>query len=401
LNQEQICAIKIEEENCSVCSICSATCPFDAIQVDEEQNKLILDVEKCQVCGLCFSACPASAIELLYYEPDALLNYVVQRMKETTHKTVAVVCRGGSPPPSDKTREFLAQQGYKDYVLLRIPCAGRVPPEFYLKALKSGVEKIVVVQCDEEFCRFKRGSETSQKRLMLLNMVLKELGFGEDTITYYINSMKAVYITENCVGCGKCAFVCPYDAIELQPSGTPVIDQALCVGCGACASACPHRAIQIEGYEYDHISELIQKYSLSTKEAKAKNGKPTILVFSCQWSEFSALDKVKNGLLNENTAIIEVPCFKGLDPAYVVEALYSGFDGVLAIVCPEDKCKLEKGTKIAGQNADALEKILENLGLKEKFEVYKSTPIYINQFESLLKTFSDKLSSLHGRENNV
>ena len=106
MNQEQICAIKIEEENCSVCSICSATCPFDAIQVDEEQNKLILDIEKCQVCGLCFSACPASAIELLYYEPDALLNYVVQQMKETTHKTVAVVCRGGSPPPSDKTREF-------------------------------------------------------------------------------------------------------------------------------------------------------------------------------------------------------------------------------------------------------------------------------------------------------
>ena len=393
----QTCAIEVEEKNCSLCSVCSSLCPFDAIKVDEEQGKLVLDVEKCQVCGLCFSACPASAIELLYYESKSLLDYVKEQMKKTGFNTLAVVCRGGSPPPSNKTKEFLAQQGFKDYILLRIPCAGRVPPEFYLKALKNGIEKIVVVQCDEDYCRFKRGSETSQKRLMLLNMVLKELGYGENTITYYINSMKAVYVTENCVGCGKCAFVCPYDAITLQPGGTPVVDQASCVGCGACASACPHQAIQIEGYEYDSISSLIQEYGIAVKDAKAKNGKPTILVFSCQWAEFSALDKAKNGLLNENTALIEVPCFKGLDPALVVEAFYSGFDGVLAIVCPEEKCKLEKGTAIAEQNAIALEKVLEKLNLKEKFRIYRATPVYLNQFDSFLKEFLNKLSSLHTR----
>ena len=110
----QTCAIEVEEENCSLCSVCSSLCPFDAIEVDEEQGKLVLDVEKCQVCGLCFSACPASAIELLYYEPESLLDYVKEQMEKTGFKTLAVVCRGGSPPPSNKTKEFLAQQGYKD-----------------------------------------------------------------------------------------------------------------------------------------------------------------------------------------------------------------------------------------------------------------------------------------------
>lgn len=394
---KQICVIEIEENNCGSCFVCSSVCPFDAIEVDEEKDKLLLDVEKCQVCGLCYSACPASAIELLYYEPEPLLAYVKEQMEKTGFKTLAVVCRGGSPPPSNKAKEFLAQQGFNDYILLRIPCVGRIPPEFYLKALRNGIEKIVVVQCDEDYCRFKYGSGTSRRRLMLLNMVLNELGFGEDTCAYYINSMKAVYVTENCVGCGKCAFVCPYDAITLQPGGTPVIDQDLCVGCGSCASACPHQAIQVEGYEYDYVSSLIQEYSMAVKKAKARNGKPTILVFSCQWSEFSAIDKVKNGLLDENTAVIEVPCFKGLDPALVVEALYSGFDGVLAIVCPEEKCKLEKGTAIAEQNAIALEKVLEKLNLRKRFEIYRSTPVYLNQFESFLKEFSDKLSSLHAR----
>jgi coenzyme F420-reducing hydrogenase delta subunit len=333
----------------------------------------------------------------MYYDPDSLVGYVTEQMKKINLKTVAIVCRGGSPPPSGKIKEFLEQQGHKDYILLRLPCAGRVSPEFYLKALNKGVEKIIVVQCDEDYCRFKRGSLTNLKRMLFLRKVLEQLGFNENTISYYINSMKAVYVTENCVGCGKCEFVCPYDAITLQPGGTPVIDQALCVGCGACATACPHQAIQIEGFEYDNVSKLIYGYSLAVKKSKVKNGKPSILVFCCQWSEFSALDKVKNGLFDENIAVIEIPCFKGLDPVHVVEALYLGFDGVLAMVCPEDRCKLEKGKEIAEQNAVALEKILEELNLRERFELYRLTPVYINQFEFILREFSNKISSINVR----
>jgi len=385
--------IKIEDEYCSRCSVCSSVCPFEAISLDEEKEKLVLDVEKCQVCGLCFSACPACAIDIVYYDLDSMISYVEKEMKETGLKTLVVMCRGGSPPPSAKTREILRQRGIESFIPLRLPCAGRVQPEFFLKALSLGIRNIVVIQCEEDYCRFKVGSKTSRLRISLLRVLLKQLGFG-DVLTVIEKSMKAVYLTENCVGCGKCAFVCPYGAIELQPAGTPLIHEEACVGCGACAIACPHQAIQLEGYEYDHVSKLIHDYGSAVKEAKAKDRKPSLLIFSCQWSEFSALDKVKNGLLNENTAVIEVPCFKGLDPVHVIEALYSGFDGVLAVVCPEEKCKLEKGTEIAKQNAATLEKILEELNLREKFELHEATPVYVDQFESLLKEFSDKISRL-------
>jgi len=388
-------AISVKEENCSLCSVCSSVCPFDAIEVDEERERLILDVEKCQVCGLCHSACPASAIELLYYAPESLLSYVEKRMKETGFKTLAVVCRGVSPPPSGKVMEFLAEQGFENYILLRVPCTGRVPPEFYLKALRMGIEKVVVVQCEDEYCRFKRGSEVSHKRLDLLSSLLETLGFPEDTVVCYTNPMKPVYVTENCVGCGKCGFICPYDAIEIAPGGTPTIDPDLCVGCGACGTVCPHKAIYLDGYDYDSISERIHKYASLIKTNT--HGKPAILAFVCQWSEFSALDEVRDGLYDENVAVIEIPCLKGLDPAWVVEALLSGFDGVLVVVCPEDACKLEKGTEIAENRVVALKKLLYRLRMDERFEIHRARPVYPNQFRDILADFSNRISNLIGR----
>ncbi len=45
-----------------------------------------------------------------------------------------------------------------------------------------------------------------------------------------------------CVGCGKCASACPFDAISIV-DGKAVVDASRCRGCRACVSACPTGAI--------------------------------------------------------------------------------------------------------------------------------------------------------------
>ncbi len=52
-------------------------------------------------------------------------------------------------------------------------------------------------------------------------------------------------VAKTCIGCGKCAKVCPILAISMK-EGRPVIDGEICLGCGVCARNCPTKAISLE-----------------------------------------------------------------------------------------------------------------------------------------------------------
>ena len=43
----------------------------------------------------------------------------------------------------------------------------------------------------------------------------------------------------SCIMCGKCARVCPEEAISQNAKGVYLIDKKKCVGCGKCVEACP------------------------------------------------------------------------------------------------------------------------------------------------------------------
>lgn len=51
---------------------------------------------------------------------------------------------------------------------------------------------------------------------------------------------------DKCIGCGKCANVCPILAISMEDTRHPVVDHEICLGCGVCARNCPVGAIHME-----------------------------------------------------------------------------------------------------------------------------------------------------------
>jgi len=386
-------AIAINNDYCSKCTICQAVCPYEAIAKDEKADQLKIDIDKCQVCGLCASACPSEAIDLVYYNDDSLVAYSKKLMKQKKSDNLVLTCRGGSPAPCEMI-DMLKQKGIENYVSLRLPCVGRVTPQFLLETVAAGADKIVVMQCEDGFCRFKKGNEVNANKVKLTQAALAQLGYKEDTLSFAQVSNKAVYDTQKCVGCDKCVFICPYDAIEAQSLATPEINLDKCVGCGACALVCPHLAIQLKNFEYEPMSKLVYNLGSKAKKIKAQSSEPAVLVFCCQWSEFSALDTLNPTTPPKNVVLMEIPCFKGLDPSHVVEALHAGFDGVLAVTCAEKDCKLEEGRTTAELNAAVLKKALAKLGWAERFELVTSSPRYVGDFTAKLDAFLTKVSSL-------
>ena len=52
--------------------------------------------------------------------------------------------------------------------------------------------------------------------------------------------------SDKCVGCGKCAEVCPHGVFGTENGKVIVVDKDSCMECGACAKNCPAEALSVD-----------------------------------------------------------------------------------------------------------------------------------------------------------
>lgn len=65
------------------------------------------------------------------------------------------------------------------------------------------------------------------------------------------------FMSEKCVGCGKCIDVCPYGVHKIS-NGAPSHNIGDCMSCGACEAVCRGRALKLYGYDIT-VDELFEK----------------------------------------------------------------------------------------------------------------------------------------------
>jgi len=74
-----------------------------------------------------------------------------------------------------------------------------------------------------------------------------------------IGGTVAMVDKRKCSGCGLCALVCPFNAIEVdEKEMVAVVNEALCKGCGVCASTCRSGAIDVEGFSNEEILSMVK-----------------------------------------------------------------------------------------------------------------------------------------------
>ena len=75
---------------------------------------------------------------------------------------------------------------------------------------------------------------------------------------------------KKCVGCGLCADLCPYKAIEIVWKRTVVgeklvaqVNKALCKGCGVCTASCRSGSVDLKGFTTEEIMAQITELCAS------------------------------------------------------------------------------------------------------------------------------------------
>jgi len=376
---EKTIAIKQNEDHCSNCCVCSSLCPYEALKKNAETGKIFLEIEKCQVCGLCYSTCPAKAIDTIYYDVASLISYLEKAKQKYDADTLIIMCKGSAPDFAGVKEMF----GVEKFIPLSVPCVGRIPEEILLKAILMGIKKIDILACDEDYCRFQRGSPVTARKVQVLNIMLAQLGYDEEVLTFKQSSLKVKVDADSCIACGNCVYFCPYHAAKLESPGAVTFDLDYCRGCGLCTALCPALALDLDNWERERISALITRLSSEMKP-------PKILVFRCQWAVFPSLNGAEPP---PNIRYIDLPCASRIDTSHILEALQKGIDGVLIASCSEEDCKQEKASGKAKHLVEKLKERLGQIGLEDRLHFCTVAPRYPDEFDRELEQFSLKIET--------
>ena len=61
--------------------------------------------------------------------------------------------------------------------LIKVPCSGRVEPEFVMEAFAQGADGVLVGECHMGDCHYKTGNHKTARRMKVLTKLLEDSGF--------------------------------------------------------------------------------------------------------------------------------------------------------------------------------------------------------------------------------
>jgi heterodisulfide reductase subunit A len=142
-------------------------------------------------------------------------------------------------------------------------------------------------------------------------------------------------IAEHCKSCGKCAEVCPYNAItvDVKRKTPAVVTSAACAGCGTCAAECPFGAINM-----NHFTD-VQIYSQIDSMLEEKP-QEKILSFACNWCSYAGADYAGVSRLQypPNVRLIRTMCSGRVDEEFIWHGFAKGAPVILVSGCHIGDC---------------------------------------------------------------
>jgi heterodisulfide reductase subunit A2 len=171
----------------------------------------------------------------------------------------------------------------------------------------------------------------------------------------------SVVIPELCKSCGKCAEVCPYNAITVEvKKKTPAeVNTAACAGCGTCAAECPFDAITMNHFTDNQILSQVETLLDDTPQEK-------ILAFACNWCSYAGADYAGVSRIQypPNVRLIRTMCSGRVDEKFIWEGFMKGAPVVLVSGCHIGDCHYINANKWTEKRIEKAHRKMEKLGLR-------------------------------------
>jgi len=92
---------------------------------------------------------------------------------------------------------------------------------------------------------------------------------------------------------------------------------------------------------------------------------PKIVAFLCNWCTYAGADLAGTSRYQypPNVRVIRVMCSSRINPAFIVNALLEGADGVLVSGCHPGECHYTSGNYMARRRLVLMHRMLEHLGI--------------------------------------
>ena len=167
-------------------------------------------------------------------------------------------------------------------------------------------------------------------------------------------------ITEKCRSCGKCAKVCPYNAItvDVKAKTAAIVNTAACAGCGTCAAECAFGAIKMNHFTDNQIQQQVNTVLSDQAESK-------LLVFACNWCSYAGADYAGVSRLQypANVRIIRTMCSGRVDTKFIWRAFEKGAPIVLVSGCHIGDCHYIDANHWTVKRVEKVHKKMAKLGI--------------------------------------
>jgi len=171
----------------------------------------------------------------------------------------------------------------------------------------------------------------------------------------------SMVIAEHCRACGKCAEVCPYNAISVDTKrkSPAVVNTAACAGCGTCAAECTFGAIVMNHFTDDQVYRQIDTMLQDDPGDK-------VAIFACNWCSYAGADYagVSRMQYPASGRIIRTMCSGRVDEDFIYYALEKGAPVVLVSGCHIGDCHYIDANHWTEKRVEKVRRRMERLGIR-------------------------------------